>query len=103
MGRITVGISVAMTGLMLAQFAEENSQISLTVEEGSWFGKYQEGLFFICQENIKYHAHISYNIELSIIYSIFSSKHCNYWVFFGLMGRWNTKRVPWTEEVFNDE
>ena len=40
MGRITVGNSVAMTGLMLAQFAEEDSQISLTVEEGSWFGKY---------------------------------------------------------------
>ena len=39
MGRITVGTSVAMTGLMLAQFDEPNSDIKITVDEGSWFGK----------------------------------------------------------------
>ena len=39
MGRITVGNSVGMTGLMLAQFEEPNSDLKLTVDEGSWFGK----------------------------------------------------------------
>ena len=39
MGIIAVGNSVAMTGLMLAQFEEPDSEIKMTVDEGSWFGK----------------------------------------------------------------
>ena len=39
MGRITFGISVAMSGLMLGQFEEPESEIKLTPSEGSWFGK----------------------------------------------------------------
>ena len=39
MGRITVGHSVAMTGFMLAQFEEPESEIKVTTDEGSWFGK----------------------------------------------------------------
>ena len=39
MGRITFGITVAMSGLMLGQFEEPESEIKLTASEGSWFGK----------------------------------------------------------------
>ena len=39
MGIIAVGNSVAMTGLMLAQFEEPESQIKISANEGSWFGK----------------------------------------------------------------
>lgn len=39
MGRITSGYAVAMSGLMLGQFEEPDSEIKLTVSEGSWFGK----------------------------------------------------------------
>ena len=39
MGRITFGTSIAMSGLMLGQFEEPESEIKLTASEGSWFGK----------------------------------------------------------------
>ena len=39
LGRITGGYNVAMSGLMLGQFKEPESDIKLSIYEGSWFGK----------------------------------------------------------------
>ena len=38
-GNITIGTCIAMGGLMLAQFEEPESDIKMTADEGSWFGK----------------------------------------------------------------
>ena len=38
-GNITVGTCIAMGGLMIAQFEETESDIKMTADEGSWFGK----------------------------------------------------------------
>ena len=38
--QLTTGSCVAMTGLMLAQFEDIESQIKITSSEGSWFGKF---------------------------------------------------------------
>ena len=37
--RITTGNISAMSGVMLAQFEEPESDIQMTVDSGSWFGK----------------------------------------------------------------
>ena len=37
--RMTTGNISAMSGLMLSQFEKPGSDIKMTVDEGSWFGK----------------------------------------------------------------
>ena len=38
--QLTTGSCVAMTGLMLAQFEDIESEIKISSSEGSWFGKF---------------------------------------------------------------
>ena len=51
LGRLTGGYNVAMSGLMLGQFKEPESDIKLSIYEGSWFGKicFKNAKFFSCK------------------------------------------------------
>ena len=70
-GRITGGYNVAMSGLMLGQFKEPESDIKLSIYEGSWFGKPTcfklKNILFKRFYNVKF---ISSNVVLNIYFKL---------------------------------